>query len=305
MMMRNEKERGSLTLGGLAFGILLFVAACIAFMGMYTVDEGHVGIVKKWGEAVREDQPGLHFKLPIRDSVEEIDIRPRKSEEQLSASTSEQMPAQAVVSFNWAVSADQAMNTYKRYGGLPQFEDRILDPMMRSTAKAAISTFTAEEIIQNRVGVIAAIEEGMTDRIGRYPGISVDSVQLENIDFPPAYLESIQDKQRAKNEADKAEQELRKQETESRQQVNTANAERDSQKARADGNAYAIEVEAKANAESIRLRGEAEADAIEAQAKALSESPIMVDYIKAKNWNGQMPSTVMGGNQSVLWQMGE
>lgn len=293
----------NLTIGGIGFGLCLIAGISILLMGMYTVDEGHVGIVKKWGEAVREDQPGLHFKLPIRDTVEEIDIRPRKSEEELAASTSEQMPASAKVSFNWAVSADQAMNTYKRYGGLQQFEERILDPMLRSTAKGAISSFTAEEIIQNRVGVISQIQEGMRERIDRFPGITVDSVQLENIDFPPQYLESIQEKQRAKNEADKAEQELRRQETNSRQQVNTANAQRDSDKAIADGKAYSIEVEAEANAKAIRLRGLAEADAIREQAKALNESPLMVDYVRAKSWNGQMPTTVMGEGQNMLWQM--
>lgn len=289
-------------IGGAA--VLILTGSILFLMSMYTIDEGHVGIVKVWGKATNQVSPGLHFKMPIAQSVEEIDVRTRKSEENMSAATSEQMPAQAHVSLNWTVVAAETMDLYKSYGGLEQFENRIIDPRLRSSAKAAISKYTAEELIQERGGVISSIEEDLKQRLESYVSVvSVDSVQLENVELPPRYLEAIAEKQNQKTLADAESHKLRRQQIEVQQQVNTAMAERDSAKAIADGKAYATQVQAKAEAESVRIRGLAEAEAMKAQAEAVASSPALVEYIRAKNWNGQMPATMMGSTPDILWSM--
>lgn len=50
------------------------------FGSIYTVNEGHIGIVKRFSEAKEQVSPGLHFKVPFIDSVEEIEVRTRKNE---------------------------------------------------------------------------------------------------------------------------------------------------------------------------------------------------------------------------------
>ena len=118
---------------------VLLVIVISAVQASYTVDEGHVGIVKRFGEAKEQVNPGLHFKVPYVDSVEILEIRTRKNLEKLNASTHEQMPVTAEVSINWTVKRDQAFDLYKRFGGLSQFESRILDPKLRSATKAALA----------------------------------------------------------------------------------------------------------------------------------------------------------------------
>jgi regulator of protease activity HflC (stomatin/prohibitin superfamily) len=54
-------------LGGLA--VLVAVN-----MAVYTVEEGNVGIVKRFGQAVEAVDPGLHFKMPLVDAVELIEV---------------------------------------------------------------------------------------------------------------------------------------------------------------------------------------------------------------------------------------
>ncbi|MBF0370131.1 MAG: hypothetical protein HQL52_11810 [Magnetococcales bacterium] len=44
--------------------------------------------------------------------------------------------------------------------------------------------------------------------------------------------------------------------------------------------------------------------AIVKKAEALKDSTNMVDYVRAQNWDGALPQTMMGGDQSVLWKMG-
>ncbi|GAA5191869.1 SPFH domain-containing protein [Ferrimonas gelatinilytica] len=268
----------------------------------YTIDEGHVGIVKRFGEAQVQVNPGLHFKLPFADSVEELEIRTRKNLERLKAATHEQMPVDAEVSVNWTVIRSEAFELYKNYGGLDQFESRILDPRLRSAAKEALAKYKAEQIIQTRGQVIADIEAELLATMSEFP-VKLDSVQIENLVLPAKYLQSIETKQTEKNLAAAEMHKLERQKLEAQREVNTAEAQRDAEKARADGAAYAIITEAQAQAEAIRMTGQAEAESMRKKAEALQQSQLLVDYVKAQQWNGQMPSTVMGEGQSVLWNL--
>ena len=42
------------------------------------------------------------------------------------------MPGTVYVSVNWTVDKESALELYRQYGGLGQFEQRILDPRFRS-----------------------------------------------------------------------------------------------------------------------------------------------------------------------------
>ncbi|MCH2055306.1 MAG: prohibitin family protein [Thalassotalea sp.] len=285
--------------GGIVTVVFIFV-----WMIFYTIDEGHVGIVKRFGEATTQVNPGLHLKVPFADSVEELEIRTRKNTESLKASTFEQMPVQAEVSVNWTVIRSEAFQLYKNYGGLDQFESRILDPRLRSAAKDALARFKAEEIVQNRGKVIQKIEETLLATMSEFP-VKLDSAQIENLVLPPKYLQSIETKQTEKNLAAAEEHRLERQKLEAQREVNTAEAKRDAEKARADGSAYAIMTEARAEAEAIRLKGLAEAEAIREKAEAIKASKVLVEYVKAQQWDGKMPTTVMGQGQDILWNMKE
>jgi len=284
-----------------AIGIVVVIGAWSTF---YTIDEGHVGIVKRFGEATTQENPGLHTKIPFADTIEELEIRTRKNTEVLKASTYEQMPVQAEVSVNWTVNRAEAFELYKGYGGLDQFENRILDPRLRSATKDALARFKAEQIIQNRGQVIQKIEETLLDAMSAFP-VKLDSVQIENLVLPQKYLQSIETKQTEKNLAAAEKHRLERQKLEAQREVNTAEAKRDAEKARADGSAYAIITEATAEAQAIKLKGLAEAEAMNKKAEAIKNSKVLVDYVKAQQWDGKMPTTVMGSGQDILWNMKE
>lgn len=290
--------------GVLITAVILFFLVIASLQALYTIEEGHVGIIKRFGEATQQVNPGLHMKIPFVDTVEVLEIRTRKNVERLNASTYEQMPITAEISINWTVQRSQAFELYKSYGGLDQFESRILDPKLRSAAKDALARYKAEEIIQNRSKVIAQIESLLIEGMKNYP-VKLDSAQLENLGLPQKYIQSIETKQTEKNLAAAEEHRLQRQKLEAQRDVNTALARRDAAKATADGRAYAIEIEAKAEAQAIRLKGLAEAEAIQKKAESLNQSSTLVDYVRAQQWNGQMPQTMMGAGQNVLWNMSD
>lgn len=266
------------------------VVGLILLMGsIYTVNEGHIGIVKRFSEAKEQVNPGLHFKVPFIDSVEEIEVRTRKNEEKMASSTKEQMPVTVSVSVNWTVDKTAALELFRQYGGLSQFESRILDPRFRSATKDVIPRFDAEKLIQDRASAIQAIEANLIEEMKDFP-VTVDNIQIENIQLPAKYLTSIETKQTEKNLAAAEEHKLARQNLEAQRDVNTA-------KAKADG----IKLVAIAEAESIRIKGLAEAEAITAKAKALGDNPLIVKLTEAQNWDGKLPSTMLGGqNMPIL-----
>jgi regulator of protease activity HflC (stomatin/prohibitin superfamily) len=271
------------TIGSIAV-VLIILASSV-----YTVNEGHIGIVKRFSEAKEQVNPGLHFKVPFIDSVEEIEVRTRKNEERMASSTKEQMPVTVSVSVNWTVDKTAALELFRQYGGLSQFESRILDPRFRSATKDVIPRFDAEKLIQDRASAIQAIEANLIEEMKEFP-VTVDNIQIENIQLPAKYLTSIETKQTEKNLAAAEEHKLARQNLEAQRDVNTA-------KARADG----IRAVAIAEAEAIRIKGLAEAEAITAKAKALGNNPLIVKLTEAQNWDGKLPATMLGGqNMPIL-----
>jgi len=270
--------------------IVIVLLVVISLIGsVYTVNEGHIGIVKRFSEAKEQVSPGLHFKVPFIDSVEEIEVRTRKNEEKMASSTQEQMPVTLLVSVNWTVDKSAALDLYRQYGGLSQFESRILDPRFRSATKDVIPKYDAEQLIQDRASAIQAIETSFIEEMKSFP-VSVDNIQIENIILPKKYLSSIETKQTEKNLAAAEKHKLARQNLEAQRAVNTA-------KAKADG----IELIAIADAKAIKLRGLAEAEAIQAKAKALRNNPLIVKLTEAQNWDGKLPATMLGGqNMPIL-----
>ena len=269
--------------GPILLGIIATLGAvAIGFGSVYTVNEGHIGIVKRFSEAKQQVSPGLHFKLPLIDSVEQLEVRTRKNEERMASSTKEQMPVTVHVSVNWTVDKEHALDLYRQYGGLEQFEKRILDPRFRSATKDIIPRFEAEKLIQDRATAIQGIELNLVEEMKGFP-VKVDNIQIENIGLPPKYIQSIETKQTEKNLAAAEQHKLERQRLEALREVNTADAK-----------AQGIVKVAEAEANAIKLKGEAEAYAINAKAKALKNNPLIVKLTEAQNWDGKLPATILG-----------
>lgn len=268
--------------------ILGFFVTITIYDGFFITQEGNTSIVKSFGKADREVEPGFHFKVPFTDSVVNLDIRERKSGGGMQISTSEQMPVDAIITANWSIKKGAGLGLFKDYGSLEQFEDKVLEPKLLEAAKQGTAKFTAEEQMTKRDLVTRAIYDAFIAKVSYLP-IDVSAVQIEELVFNKDYLASIANKQTQKNNAEAEKFVLEKQNLQARQKENTAQAE-----------ANATIMVAKAEAESIELKGRAEALAIEAKAKALQGNPLIIDLTKAQNWNGSYLTTGIGQGTSVL-----
>ena len=288
---------------------LAVTAAVLLFLilsTVYTVSEGYVGIVKRFGKAINQVDPGIHVKIPIVDTVTNIEVRQRKTIEELRAATEDQLPITAAVSINWTVVRSSTIEMFRQYGNLEQFENRILNPKLRSATKAALSRFPANKLIQERQTVVAEIMGTMTDELAEFP-ITINSPQLENIELPQRYVDAVEAKETAREEAEREKHVLEQQRLQALQAVNSAKAEAEAKKLAADAEAYRIQTEAtaEANAEAYRIQTEAtaEANAIEMIAAELADNPDYIRLVTAKNWNGQLPTTTLGPDAVPLLQL--
>ena len=268
---------------GLALAAI--VGLVLILSTFFIIQEGEVGVIKRWGKATHQVDPGFHMKWPIADSVITIDVRQRKNLEELSAATQNQLPVLVTTSLNWTVDKSSAMDLFIKYGGLKQFETRILDPKLRSAAKGAISKFPADSLIGNREKAVHQILITMQKEMEEFPMISVNSPQIENIEFPEDYLTAVKEKEKAREEAEREKHRLAAQELQSRQQVNTAQANADSRRLEADAKAYQIKAEAEAEAEAIRLVN-----------SELENADAYVRLQQIKHWDGKLPVYMFGGD---------
>jgi regulator of protease activity HflC (stomatin/prohibitin superfamily) len=112
----------------------------------------------------------------------------------------------------------------------------------------------------------------------------IESVQIENIDFSPEYIKSVEQRMQAEVEVQRLRQNLEREKVQAEIVVTQATAK-----------ANGVRAAAQAEADAIRLRGDAEASAITARAKALGDNPNLVSLTQAEKWDGKLPTTMVPG----------
>ncbi len=282
----------TLKIGSVGLGIIAVLALVTMWLGIYRIDAGHVGIVKRFGNVVDVVDPGLHIKLPWADTVEEMEVRERAFSMTLDAASQDPLEIPIQVTVNWLVKRDQVKDLYIQFGSLDQFEKRIILPRLNDTVKGVTSAYTINDLLRKRTEFRDRSMETFSTRMPE--DVQITGFSVVNIGFPPEYTKAIRDKQVAREQAETEKFVLERQRLTSTQTTQSAEAQRDADKARADGRAY-----------EIKVQGDAQADAIRVMGAALAQNPLVVEYRKVEKWGGTFPTTFMGGDAgaNTLWSM--
>ena len=280
------------TVGGVIIGALLFAVLFSVWLGIYRIDAGHVGVVKRFGNVIAVVDPGLHVKIPYADTVEEIEVRERAFTMNLEAASQDPLELPIVVTINWLVKRPNVKNLYIQFGTLEQFEKRIILPRLNDAVKGITSRYTVNDLLRKRVEYRDSSLKAFTERMP--DDVQITGFSVVNVGFPPEYTAAIRAKQVAREQAETEKFVLERQRLTSTQVTQSAEAQRDADKARADGKAYEIKVQGQATAEAIRIMGE-----------ALAKNPLVVEYKKVEKWGGSFPTTFMGGDAGAqtLWSL--
>lgn len=269
--------------GGTA--VVGLVALSLFFGSWYRVDEGERGVVLTTGAFSEIANPGLRFKLPFFQSVRFITVRNENVRyEKVAAYSFDQQVAEMALSVNFQIDPNDVESIYRQYGSTENAVARVLNPRVYEQVKNVFGQYSAQRAIQERGNMNAAVQKSLQEATAG-SGITVLSVQIENIDYTDSYEQAVEAAARAKADIERAKSELARVEQEAQQKVKQAEAEAEAKKLQADADAYATKAAGEATAAAIRERG-----------AALRDNPQLVNLVSAERWNGVLPSTMVPGS---------
>lgn len=264
----SRKQTVALVIGVVA----LFIGMIIFFAGTTIVPTGHIGVVTLY-QNVQDKylDAGFHWIKPFVEDVHDIDIRTQKYSNTVEGSAKDLQIVNMTMSINYQVKPEKVTELYTKVG--KHYNDVILNPALQSSLKASMAQFTAEEMITKRADVADKITEELNARLDEY--FLISAVNLENIGFTDEYNKAIETKttNQQKAEAEKAQLEIIKVQNE--QKINTAEAE----------------------AKVRELQSQSVTD------KSLEQLRLEIQRELIQKWNGQFPTTMLGDNPNMLFNL--
>ena len=238
--------------------IAIFVVLIIISSAFETVGPGHKGVVfsKFGGIQERVLGEGLQFKIPFIESIIPIDVRIQKAQTGSTASSKDLQMVTSTIAVNYHIDPAKVNVVYQEIGVF--FKERVIDPAVQESVKAATARFTAEELITRREEVKEVIKASMIERLAPF-NILIDEFNIIDFTFSRSFNEAIESKQTAEQRALQAKRDLERIKIEAQQMI----------------------ARAKAEAESQRIQ------------KA-TISPIILQLRAIEKWDGQFPQVVGG-----------
>ena len=151
--------------------------------------------------------------------VEKVDFRKAQGNE-IKALTSDGLEVGADITVLYKVNPEKAPYLYRDFG--LNYVDKLITPIVRSTFRDIVSKYNTESLYTSqRIKFQGEIEEAIKDRIQSFSKsyIEVKDVLLRNIDLPKKVEEAIEDKIKAKQEAEKMKYVLQKEKLESERKI--------------------------------------------------------------------------------------
>ena len=275
---------------GLALAAILMALSCVAI-----VPTGYTGILTTFGRVDnRTVDAGLNFIMPWQKVVK-LDNRIQLVEFTFQAFSSDTQEADVVGTVNFSVDPQTARNLYTAVGS--DYFDKVVKSRLYEDTKVVISRYAAEQLITERDQPSMQVTELLITDMEKY-GLNNIRVSLTDIDFTDQYTQAVEAKQVAAQNKLKAETE---------QAQKTMEEEQAAKRAIIQANADAEQaiIAANADLEVVKIQAEASLYAGEKEAemnKRISESLTngLTDYYWIKQWDGKLPSTVLGSDSSYM-----
>lgn len=275
---------------GLALAAVLIVLSCVT-----VVPTGYTGILTTFGRVDnRTVDAGLNFILPWQKVVK-LDNRIQLMEFTFQAFSSDTQEADVVGTVNFSVDPQTARNLYTTVGS--DYFDKVVKSRLYEDTKVIISRYAAEQLITERDQPSMQVTELLIADMEQY-GLSNIRVSLTDVDFTDQYTQAVEAKQVAAQNKLKAETEQAQKTMEEEQAAKRAIIQ-------ANADAEQAVIAANADLEVVKIQAEASLYAGEKEAemnKRISESLTsgLVDYYWIKQWDGKLPSTVLGSDGSYM-----
>jgi len=300
--MSYDDEDGFLTKKNVGVGAKVLagiIGVSALFSSVYTIDATENGVITTNGKIASVESSGLGFKVPFIQSVNKYPIgvqsveitqtRPdchsqdgAQSNAGNTTYTKDQQLVYASSKAQFSLEAGEALKTtHEKY----QNYESLLQGYLAQAQKETLGNYNTVEVPSIRGKIATEIQNSLAKQVAKEGiPVKVSEVQFQNFDFSCQYEAQVE-------KAAEAKAELTRQET----VRDTAIVNKATTITNAEAAKQEQVLAGEAEASRIRAKTSAEADGVKMMQAALSASPMIVEYTKAKNWNGALPVNMFAG----------
>jgi regulator of protease activity HflC (stomatin/prohibitin superfamily) len=290
---RNDSARGGvlLTLIGLVIAIVFFIMSA----GVVEIQPNEVGVVFNVLSGELSEDPlgsGIHIIIPGVQEVtiysiaqQEYTMSGKESEGAVSgddaveALTSDGQSIRLEVTILFRINPADAEIVHREWQN--RYAQGLIRPTVRSVTREVIGQFEVQEIYSEKRGALGPeIEAQVQEKIGSQ-GLQVTDVLVRNIEFSQEYVDSIEQKQVAQQQALEAEFRVLEKQQEAEQL-----------KALAEGDKQASITRAQGEAEALRLINE-----------QLSANPALIQWRYIENLSDNVQIILLPSNSPFLFDI--
>ncbi|QJQ99755.1 protease modulator HflC [Halomonas sp. PGE1] len=241
-------NRSLLIVGGLA------AVAWLASNSLYVVDETERAVKLRFGEVIEENiQPGLHFKVPITQTVRKFDTRVLTLNTDTSRYLTLEQKAVIVDSYvKWQVV--NPTRYYEATAGDEMMAVRLIQPRVDESLRNEFGRLDLQQIIaERRDDLMIGPTQDLDALLREELGVAIVDVRVKRIDLPDDVSAAVFERMRSEREREAREWRAQGQEESERIRAN------------ADRRRQVLLAQATERAETLRGEGDAEAAAIFAE----------------------------------------
>ena len=275
--------------------VALIVVIILAFSMIKTVPTGYTGILTTFGKVEPNTvSAGVHVIAPWQKIVK-LDNRTQKVSVETDTFSKDIQQVKVSLAVNFCIDQATAQELYKTVG--VNYYESVVLPRILENVKAVVAEYSAENLVAKRGELSDEILTRLTDDAAAY-GINIISISVEDIDFTDEFTDAVERKQVATQNKLAAETEQAQKTMEEQAAADRAVI---SAKAKAEQDVIAANAElevTKIQAEAALYAGEKEAEMNKRIAESLT--PNLVKYYYIKQWEGVLPKTVLGEDNSFM-----
>jgi prohibitin 2 len=272
------KGRRQLAPGARKRALLALLAAFIILPALVITPPGHRAAIYNLGGGVssNERSEGLSFVLPWIQSARQVSVRTQVYEVELYPQTKDLQEVTVPVAVNYHVEPEMAAELYQAVG--LNYQTTVIAPAISQLLTQEVGQFFAVDFAENRAALASAVGTALQGRLDHY-GIIVESVNVRDAIFDPAFITAVKEKVIADQEAAEQERLVAAEKHKKDQVIQQAQAESGRR----------------------RITAEGEAQAIKDVASALGFTPAeYLEWVRLGKWDGALPRTVVGSDTADL-----
>jgi len=253
--------------------ILIFIAVAAIFLAMdsiYTVHQTERAVLLRFGAVVDADvAPGLHFKMPISEQIKIADGRVLTLDSAAQTYyTLEKKPLLVDSYVKWRVAEVERYYTSTAFD--ERRGERILQERVNEGLRNQISRRDMHEVVSGeRDQLMEELKSDLNAVMNQTAGIEVVDVRVKRIDLPPEVSSAVYERMNSERQI------------EARQY--RAQGRELGMGIRADAERQTVVIAANAYKESEELRGEGDAQSASIYADAYNKDPEFYEFYRSIN----------------------